>query len=903
MIAKSPLRRPDPRLLIAAILLAYLILGFTVLGFNRTPIQALVTTISACALEVALARLFKKRWILPLSAMITSFSLSILLNYAHDYALLMVPVFFAIGSKYIFTYEGRHLLNPALAGVSFSLLFSSGLITAAPAYQWNGIASMSAFMVALGVVLILPSVKRGPLVLSFLVSFTLLTALRAVIMRWHLPFETLFLGTLSSPAFLLFAFFMITDPATSPSDRRSQIATGIALAVIDLLFHIRQSYFTFFYAALSLALFKLVYLHLRTARQEGLAAYIHERRSYWLRPLALGMIAIVGTGVYRGMIAPSLDLQQLAWRLEKIEPERSGISPQMGKVLTRMDPRIHHVAKWIFSVGDAVAVGDYDGDGLQDLFFTFSLKRDEDRAALYRNLGGFRFQRVALPAIKEKTRALETEGIASGGMFVDYDSDGDQDLLITYACGSPILLKNHLEEEGRPRFSDVTKSVGLDGYTNSMGANFLDINRDGRLDLVMGNVLSKHLPGYEQPTRLNLFALPKPEHEGDERMFNFMHSSWHMSNNGGENEVYLQTEAGRFEKRAALKLPQTRWTLAIGTGDLNQDGFTDLYVANDFGPDDLYFNDRGERWINHKGSMFGSIGKDTYKGMNASLGDVDNNGWLDVYVSNVHHALQAEGSLLWTFEAGAQAPKIQNRATPMAALNENRFGWGATMADLDNDGWLDIAQANGMVDDTIDKRFEDCPDYWYVNEKIARSAPSIHSFANKWGDIRGFCIYGQERNRIYLNRKGPNGRRFVDAAQALGVTARTNSRGIAAVDLDNDGRRDLVITHQFAAPTIYRNRPETSSVNPNAWIGLELEGDGRRCHRGAVGSTVRIGEQMREVQVVNGFSSQDDRRLHFGLGERRAPVDVEVLWCGQERRVYRGLVPGRYHRLAQFEDN
>lgn len=896
----------DPRKAIALILFTYLVLGFTVLGFNRVPSQALATTVSACALEVLLCRIFRAKWVWPMSAMITSFSLTILLNYSHDYFILLVPVFFAITSKYLFTYRGRHVLNPALAGVAFSLLFASRLITAAPSYQWNGIGSMSIFMGMLGIFFLVPRVKRGALVISWLITFTALTALRAWIMRYHLPFETLFLGTLSSPAFFLFTFFMITDPATSPADRKSQIMTGVALAVVDLIFHLKQSYFTFFYAALVVSLSKLVFWHLRDIwRAEHRAQYIWQVFSgYWRRPLLIGGMAAASVGIYGFAIHPKLEITQLDWRFAEVPPEQSGVNPKLGKVLQRLDPRIQHVAKWIISVGDAVAAGDYDGDGRVDLFFTLVLKEDGERNALYRNLGGFRFERVPLPQIKEKTFDIETHGMGTAALFVDYDNDGDQDLFITYAAGAPILLQNQLSETGEASFEDVSVASGLTVFANSMGANFLDVNRDGRLDLIIGAVLPDHLPDYEEHTPLNLFKLPQPEYEGDERMFNFMHTSWHMADNGGKNLLFLQDQDGHFEQQDsdAWGLTHTMWTLVTGAADLNQDGWPDLYVANDFGPDDLYYNVEGKRFESVKGKMFGSIGRDTYKGMNASLVDVDNNGWLDIYISNVHEAMQAEGSLLWMFSPSEDSfrPNIEDRATELGALNEGRFGWGASINDFDNDGWPDIAQANGMVDDTIDKRFDECRDYWYVNEKIARSPPSIHAQANRWGDIRGYCIYGKEQNRLYLNRGTASGQRFVNVAEQVGLGELTNSRGMAAVDLDGDGDRDLVVTHQFHAPSIYENRQDSD----RAWIGFRLEGNSKSCNRDGVGSKVVLTaedgfRQVREVQLASGFSAQDDVRVHFGLGARKGPVTVQVTWCGQQAQDFGKLEPGRYHALRQ----
>ena len=131
----------DPRVAVALILFTYLVLGFTFLGFNRSPWQVAVTSISACALEGGLTWAIKRTIIFPLSALVTSFGLSLLLNYSHSFGLLFVPVLLAIGSKYILTFNRKHAYNPAQIAVTLCLLFSQGLITSAPAYQWNGIAS------------------------------------------------------------------------------------------------------------------------------------------------------------------------------------------------------------------------------------------------------------------------------------------------------------------------------------------------------------------------------------------------------------------------------------------------------------------------------------------------------------------------------------------------------------------------------------------------------------------------------------------------------------------------------------------------------------------------------------------------------------------------------------------
>lgn len=348
-------------------------------------------------------------------------------------------------------------------------------------------------------------------------------------------------------------------------------------------------------------------------------------------------------------------------------------------------------------------------------------------------------------------------------------------------------------------------------------------------------------------------------------------------------------------------MPETHWSLAIGTGDLNSDRRTDVYVANDFGPDDLYVNDGGT-FHRVSGGFFGEIGKDTYKGMNASIADVDADGRLDVYVSNVHHALQAEGSLLWINHGRDDDgdPILRDEAASRGALNEERFGWGASIGDLDNNGWLDIVQANGMVDDRLDDLYPGCPDYWYVNHKLMQSGPEIHTYADQWGDLRGRCIFPNEKRRVYLNRGAGASPQFVDVAELVGLTAGDNSRGVALADLDDDGRLDVVIANQHGSPTVLRNR---STTDENAtWIGIELVGDGRICPTGAEGSAVVVRRAdgpplIAEAQAATGFSGQDDPRMHFGLGaESPGKVAVSVRWCGGETASYR-LQTNAYHLL------
>lgn len=906
-------RIQDPRWMVLACLGGYVILGFTLLGFNRTPFQAAVTTLCCMGMDFVLHKVFKGKWLFPLSALITSCSLSILLNYSHDYWVLLAPVFFAIATKYVFTFNGRHAYNPAQVAVTLSLLFCGSVITAAPAYQWYGLESISILVVFLGLMFVLPQVNRLPLVLTFLVAYTLQTLLRAWIMQHHLPFQTLFLGSITSPAFFLFTFFMITDPATSPSSTREQIKTGIILAVLDLIFHIGQSYYTFFYAGFTLQTWRLLTNHIKAMRAQGrVLPYLNQRfwdSGYWKRPLLLGGVLVLGILFYRHVLHPVLPSQNLPFKLERMSASHTGIQSELGDALYRTDKRLHHIIKWILSVGDSVATGDFDGDGQIDLFLSNTLKKDGQRAALYRNAGDFKFERVELP-IGDYFDRIEENGLPSNGLFVDYDNDGDLDLFVMVAFGHPLLLQNQLSQTGTPTFRDVTKELGLADYVNGIAATFADLDRDGRLDLVVGHTWPRFLPGYpsDKPELLNVFKLPQPHYDGDVRMFDFMHSSWHMSDNGGVNEVYRQTEAGSFEKLDSTKigLPEHFWTLAIGTADFNHDGWIDLYMANDFGPDNVYLNQQNLTFKKIEGDFFGSLGRDTYKGMNASVEDVDADGFQDVYVSNVHHELQAEGSLFWFFQKDKTGNLIfEDRATRLGALNEDRFGWGASFADFNNDGWLDLVQANGMVDDRPDKKFDSCKDYWYTNEKIARSPPEIHRYIQNWGDIRGYCIYPNEKNRFYLHTGRTDQQMYVDVAEAVGLDQQDNSRGVATADFNNDGLMDLVVTNQHGEPDVLKNT-WVKGEKP-AWLGLEFQSRSPDCNRMALGSTLAVrwtsqGKervQFKELKLANGFSAQNEARVHLGLGaEVTGPVAVEINWCQKHRQRITIDELNRYIRIT-----
>ena len=891
--------RSDPRIPVALMLLLYLALGITVLGFNRSPAQIFVVVSAACLLDMLFAWLLKREKLFPFSGLITGLGLSILVNTAHGLLLPLIPVFFAIASKHLITVNGRHVFNPTLFGLVVGIIVSEGMISPSPAYQWGGHLAVVAFIVTAAVLLFAFKIKRNTLILSFLFFYGVNVAIRAWLTQHHVPAEAIVLGTLTSPAFYLFTFFMLTDPVTSPNSKFGQAFMAFFIASLDLYLHTFEMLSTLFKAGF--VYFSLVWMvRLFFALKKNnifkiTKQYLHSP----LIPLLL-LLPIVYTYLLLHLHPSAIKTD---FKFTEIAIEKTGIDSTPGNIFATIDPRIQHISKWLLSVGDAVAMADVNKDGLIDLFLTYPLKESGARAALYLNKGNFKFERHALPVLNDYVNDPKQYGLPSGALWFDYDNDTDADLLLLTGYGKTKLLHNHLIEDGVLHFSDVSKANDFDTHTISLSANALDVNKDGKLDLIIGNAIQTYLSDYDTLTPFTIFKLPQPAFEGDRRMFNFMHRSWHNANNGGENLLLLNSNLGFSQvSNKNWGLENTRWTIDVGTGDLNNDGWTDLYLANDFGPDQLLINKQGNSFEEIKGKFVGELGRDTYKGMNATIADLDNNGYSDIYISNVHEPLQAEGSLLWfnngqVNQTGAKA--FTDVAASKNALNENRFGWGAAVGDLNRDGTLDIVQANGMVDDSYDKKYEQCPDYWYWNARIALTPPSIHGFADTWADLRGRCIFPNEPNRVYLNK----GDYFIDVANQVGWETGGTSRGIALADIDNDGDLDALVTHPFAPVSVYRN-----DSSPKSWLGLKLIGNGEDCNSDALGTKVSISYQIknqkinqsRETKASNGFSAQGDSRILFGLDMYQGPIIINVDWCGNGQVINSTLLElNQYYTLEQ----
>jgi hypothetical protein len=520
-----------------------------------------------------------------------------------------------------------------------------------------------------------------------------------------------------------------------------------------------------------------------------------------------------------------------------------------------LDSKIANVAPHVGALGAGVSVADVNNDGWPDLYFTTS--RFGAANALYLNRHDGTFRDVAAEAgVAQLNRP--GDGVSMGAVWGDYDNDGNEDLFV-YKWGYLQLFHNL----GNGHFADVTEQAGLKRWMNSNSAVWLDFDRDGLLDLYVTGYFRSDIDFW---------------HLKDTRI---MQHSWEFASNGGKNLLFKNLGDGHFKDVTdSMGVGSTRWTLAATVADFNDDGWPDLYLANDYGPEELFLNRDGKRFELGRAGLE----DDSKSGMGVAVGDVYNRGRHDVFVTNIsERGFLFQGNNLrinFLHELG----RFDEVATGVVA--DAGWAWGAQFGDLNNDGLLDLVVANGFISADSGR------DYWYAMSKIAGAQGNIFEDAKNWPAIGTASLSGFERSRVLLNR-GQAG--FVDVAVQAGVNDRLDGRAVAMADLLNRGSLDVIIANEKGRALIYRNAGQGGH-----WLELKLVGT--RSNRSAIGAdvTVEFGG-VRQRQVVDGgsgFCSQNDRRLHFGLGNNSVNR-VIVRWPSGQQQVLTGLNTDELHVITE----
>ena len=476
--------------------------------------------------------------------------------------------------------------------------------------------------------------------------------------------------------------------------------------------------------------------------------------------------------------------------------------------------------------GGGVCLLDYDGDGLLDVYFVNGSTIEDVRgsagppSALYRANGDGGYTDVTREA------GVEGRGWGMGCVVGDYDNDGRPDLYVLGLNGN-VLYRNG----AGGRFTDATQRASLSDGRWSTSAAFLDYDRDGDLDLYVANNI-------QVDVRRSPLSLPGPD-------CNYRGTRVMCGPKGlaGATDAFYRNEGdGTFsEVTAAAGLLETRpgYGLGVAVGDYDDDGWPDIYVANDSTPSYLYRN-RGNGTFEEVALLAGVAVSDEgmeQAGMGTDFGDYDNDGRLDLTKSN----FSFEASNLYHNEGDGTFVDLASTRAGLGRPTYPLVSWGTKFLDYDNDGWKDVVVANGHV-------------YPYLR----RSPPGGEAY---------------EQPRLLFRNLG--GGRFVEVASESGLQERRSSRGLAVGDLDNDGDLDVVIVNLDGAPSVLRN----DGGNRRNWLVLRLRGTAsNRLGLGArVTATTGKLRQVVEATTAGSIFSASDSRVHFGLGASAEAV-LEVRW-------------------------
>ena len=515
-------------------------------------------------------------------------------------------------------------------------------------------------------------------------------------------------------------------------------------------------------------------------------------------------------------------------------------------------------------MGGGVALFDYDNDGWLDIFLVNGTRLDptprgrNPTSYLYHNNRDGTFTDVT-----ERAR-LTRSGWGQGCCVGDYDNDGFDDLFVTY-WGRNVLYHNN----GDGTFTDVSEQAGVAGSENrwNAGCCFLDYDRDGLLDLFVANYVNfdpAHAPKPGQAAYCMYNDIPVPC--GPLGFAGGTNILYRNRGNGTFTDVSEESGIARPRGPTSMVFVARNWqsTGSYGMGaaaaDFDNDGWPDIYVACDSAPSLLYRNnhDRTFREIAVPAGCALDENGVALSGMGVAVGDFDGDGWLDIARTNFSEQVT---TLYRNLGNGAFED-----ASIKAGLGVNRkyLGFGVGFLDFDNDGWKDLFLANGHVYSQIASR-------------------KLH-------------LSYKEPKVLYRNLG--NGR-FEDVSASAGSAMRAENlgRGCAFGDLDNDGDVDVVVNNLDGPPSLLRN----DGGNRNNWILVRCLGS--RSNRSAIGTRVKVTSgghsQIDEVMSGSSYYSQNDFRLHFGLGRATQADHVELSWPSGLKESFQNLPANRLFVLQE----
>ncbi|APD87546.1 hypothetical protein BM527_16420 [Alteromonas sp. Mex14] len=514
--------------------------------------------------------------------------------------------------------------------------------------------------------------------------------------------------------------------------------------------------------------------------------------------------------------------------------------------------------------GAGLASGDFDGDGLIDLY----LVTEEGQSKLYRNTGNFTFKDVTEKAGLKQS----SQGFAIGAYFADIDNDRDLDLFLTNWQVSNQLYRNN----GNGTFTDITKQAGLNYEGGSTTATFADYDRDGDLDFFVATYRATDLAAEIGTPKLEMKngKIVVPDNLKSAIELFETQKGLSVRQLGEPDLLYRNNGDGTFTEVAEeAGISGGYWGLSASFSDVDNDGWPDLYVTNDFWSPDMFYHNNGDGTFSHVNAS--KLQQTPMFAMGMDFGDINNDGLMDFFVGdmlskNATLRLTQHGLMDTTLPPDEAAAQVMHNGlflnngdgsfseiAWMAGVAASDWTWSTKFADIDLDGYVDLLINNGMVGDLMDSdvlaninlpQFKNAPAYYDNYPKLA--TPNM-AFRNN-GNLT-----------------------FSDVSAEWGVDDASIAHGATLADFDNDGDLDKVDSFMNEPLGVYRNNAQ------NKRVVVELVG--HRSNAYGIGARVTVTtpdgkKQSRQMSSSGGYLSSHAPALSFGLGDYSAIEQIEVEW-------------------------
>lgn len=522
-----------------------------------------------------------------------------------------------------------------------------------------------------------------------------------------------------------------------------------------------------------------------------------------------------------------------------------------------------------FYNGGGVAIGDINNDGLADVFLTSNTAANK----LYLNKGNFQFEDISV-----KAGIIADDIWNTGVVMADINADGWLDI---YVCSSGHMpTGNRLNKlyinNRNGSFTEEAKKYGLDIKAYTTQVSFFDYDMDGDLDCFMIN---------NSPIPVNQLEFSNKR--------DLLESKWPVGDflKGGGDHLY-QNNNGRFTEvtqDAGIHGTLLSFGMGVSVGDINNDGYPDVYVANDsYERDYLYINQKNGKF---KDMLEEKMQHTSFSSMGADIADVNNDGYSDIFTTDMLPLSDFRIKTTGAFDdidmfnrkigAGFYYHYVKNCLqlnSPSgnfkdignySGVSASDWSWGALMFDMDNDGWNDILACNGVNHDVTDLDFMN----FFANDVIQRMI--LSGKKDEVDQVLKQIPKTPLPNKVYKNE---HNLKFIDIGEEWGLGQNTFSNGAAYGDLDNDGDLDIIINNQNQPSFVYKNN--SRQINQHNYIGIQLKGEGKNTY--AVGSKIQlfIGNQILTKEVIpsRGFQSSVDYKQIMGIGKFTKIDSMHIIW-------------------------